>query len=104
MAEPRRPHRERHRERHRRVLLPGEPAGDVDVGRGEHAGVVERAQQAGRGAGEPDVEAVLGDHAPPSSTSLSAVTSAAGGFHANTPHGVPSTTGVSAPRMPRTNR
>jgi hypothetical protein len=41
---------------------------------------------------------------PPSSRSLVATISSAGGCQANTPHGCPSTTGVSGPTMPRRNR
>ena len=85
----------------------GQPPRDVHVGGREHAGVVELEQQPGRSAGEACVEA-LGDvgHAPSprSRTSLSAPTSAGDGCHVNTPHGVPSTTGVSGPVIPRTNR
>ena len=43
-------------------------------------------------------------HASRSSASLNAVTSAPGGRHANTPQRAPSTTGVSGPVIPRTNR
>ena len=85
----------------------GEPSRDVDVGGRQHAGVVELEQQPGRSAREACVEA-LDDvgHAlsPRSRTSLSASTSAGDGCHVNTPHGVPSTTGVSGPVIPRTNR
>ena len=84
----------------------GDPQRDMDVGGGEHADVVERAQQPGRVAGAADVEEVELGHAgtPASSSSLSATTSRAGGRHANTPHGVPPTVGVSGPVIPRTNR
>ena len=85
----------------------GEPACDVDVGGGEDSGVVELEQQPGRPTREAGVEA-LDDvgHAPSprSRTSLSASTSAGEGCQVNTPHGVPSTTGVSGPVIPRTNR
>ncbi len=87
---------------------------DVDVGRGEHAGVVEGTQQSGRVVRAADVVWIVAarfvevDRAHPptprSSTSLSATTSAAGGRQAKTPHGVPSTVGVSGPVIPRTNR
>ena len=85
----------------------GEAARHVDVGGGEHAGVVELEQQPGRPAREAGVEA-LGDvgHAPSprSRTSLSASTSAGVGCQVKTPHGTPSTSGVSGPVIPRTNR
>ena len=81
---------------------------DVDVGRRQHADVIERAQQPGRVAGAADVvRVVFGERAhalPRSRTSLRATTSGAGGRQANTPHGVPSTVGVVGPVIPRTNR
>ena len=95
----------------------GEAVRDVDVGGREHARVVELEQQPGGAAREADVEAVAlvdrghasaptvrGPDLPWSSTSLSASTSAADGCHVNTPHGTPSTTGVSGPVIPRMNR
>ena len=85
----------------------GETPRDVDVSGRQHAGVVELEQQPGRAAREAGVEALdeVG-HAlsPRSRTSLSASTSAGDGCQVNTPHGVPSTTGVSGPVIPRTNR
>ena len=109
MAEPRRAHGERGRERHRRVALAreaGEAQRDVHVGGREHPGRVELAHEPARTQGAADVEGVVGDHAaaPASSTSLSASTSAPDGRQANTPHGVPSITGVSGPVIPRRNR
>ena len=109
MAEPRRADGERGRQLDRLVGLVrerGDPHRDVDVGRREHADVVELAQQARRMARAADVEEVELDHAgtPRSSRSLSATTSRAGGRHENTPHGVPPTAGVSGPVIPRTNR
>jgi len=101
VPEPRRADGERRRQHHRLVVLTGErrqPGGDVHVGGREHARVVELAQQAGGLDGDPSL-----GHAR-SSASLNAVTSVAGGRQANTPHGVPSTTGVSGPTIPRTNR
>jgi len=80
---------------------------DVHVGRGEHAGLVEVAQQAGGAGRAADVERIDLDRAhgaPRSSTSLSSVTRAVGGRQAKTPHGVPSTAGVCAPTIPRRNR
>ncbi len=108
VAEPRRAHGERGGQRHLRrdaAAQRRQPAGDVHVGRPEHAGVVERAQQPRRLARAPDVVAVL-DHAPLpwSSASLSVATSPGGGRQAKTPHGSPSTTGVCAPVIPRRNR
>ncbi len=101
-----------------------EPERDVDVGGRQHARVVERPQQTGRVQGAAGVERV-GERAhwatsrcsrselaresapadfPPSNASLRAVTSAASGCQPQTPHGVPSTTGVSAPVIPRRKR
>jgi hypothetical protein len=111
VAEARRADRERRRERDRLVVLAGnhgEADRDVDVGRREHADVIERAQEPGRVAGAADVVGVVfGERAhavPRSRTSLSATTSGAGGRQAKTPHGVPPTVGVSGPVIPRTNR
>ena len=67
-----------------------EPAGDVDIGGGEHAGVVELGEQSGRRQRQPGVEDVGVGHpagAPVSSRSLTATTSAGWGDHENTPHG-----------------
>ena len=111
VPEPRRPHRERRRQHDRLVALPREPREpprDVHVGGREHARLVERRQRARGAARDPRVEAVeladLVHAAPRSSTSLSSSTSAAGGCQENTPQRCPSTTGVSGPVMPRTNR
>ena len=114
VADPRRAHGEGGGEHDLLVGLAaerGEPQRDVDVGGGQHARVVERPQQAGRVEGAAGVERV-GERAhaaalrsaSPSNASLSAVTSAASGCHEQTPHGVPSTTGVPAPVIPRRNR
>ena len=97
VAVPRPAHGERGRQRHRLVLLAGqlgEPAGDVQVGRRQHAGLVELAQQAG---GAED-QSRIAHAAPVSSTSLSAVTSSPDGCQANTP------AGDCGPVIPRTNR
>ena len=116
VAEPRGAHGERRGEGDRRVGLAGdrgETRGDVDVGRREHADVIECPQEPGRVAGAADVvrivrPRVFGERVMPallaSRTSLRATTSGAGGRQANTPHGVPSTVGVSGPVIPRTNR
>ncbi len=98
-------------ERERQVRLAARERGQsqrhVDVGCGEHAGVIELAQRRGRLAHAASVMQVGGlDHgAPPrSSTSLSATTKPGGGFHANTPHGLSPTTGVAGPLIPRKKR
>jgi hypothetical protein len=98
-------------QRHPVVLTarqPGEPNADVDVGGAQDTGVVEDAQRGGDAQRQPRVEGVEGELAhgrpPRSSTSLSALTSAPGGRHANTPHGIPSTRGTFAPVIPRRNR
>ena len=103
-------HREGDGEQHPLVVLPAEvadPLGDVDVGGLQQPGLVVRRQQPGGLAGQPPV--VLADrleqlgHAvtTPSSRSDSASTRATGGRHENTPHGSPSTSGVSGPHIPR---
>ena len=100
MPEPRRADGERGRQRDGLVGLAGErgePRGDVHVGRGQHADVVELAQQPGRADRAADVERVDHSASPASSTSLSATTNEAGGRHANTPDS-------GAPVIPRTNR
>ena len=84
-----------------------DPGGDVDVGRDEDAGRVRLAKQPDAGPGEAPVVRVLdrGEveaHGAPSSRSETAVTSSSVGCQEKTPHGAPSTTGVSAPAMPRT--
>ncbi len=121
VPEPRRADREGRGQRDRLVALARQrrqPRGDVHVGGREHAGVVELAQQSGGLDGDPRLAHAslrspsgLAERRRPressgarSSASLNAVTSAAGGRQANTPHGVPSTTGVSGPTIPRTNR
>ena len=122
-AEPHRADRQRQREQHPLVGLagqPAEPGGDVHVGGVEHAGGVELGEQPG--ARERASRASPGSTAPgpgadrsarraarrssrsPSSRSDSSTTSAGGGRQPKTPHGTPSTTGVSGPHMPRTNR
>jgi hypothetical protein len=87
-----------------------EPFGDVDVGGDEDARLVEGGERAGGGECEPLVVPVVdhvitpGSTGLPASSSDRAITSAAGGRQENTPHGTPSTTGVSGPHMPRTKR
>ena len=78
---------------------------DVHVGGREHAGVVERAQQAG-GARTRGDRRTASRHArvPVEHVAQRGRPARRGGRHANTPHGVPSTTGVSGPIIPRTNR
>ena len=108
MPEPRRADGERGGQRDVRVVLAGQRQqahGDVHVGGREHAGLVERAQRHRRPQHAADLERVgveqLAHRAPPESrTSLSAVTSAPGGRHANTPHGAPSTRGTSGAGHP----
>ena len=113
VAEPRRADGQRHRQRHLVVGLGGdrrEPPCHVHVGGGQHPRLVEDAQQAGGVDGEARLERIaIGDGdrhrcVPASSASLSAWTSAAGGRQPNTPHGLPSMTGVPSPVIPRTNR
>ena len=104
-----RPDRERDRQQHALVVLPAEPAQrkrDMDVGAGQHAGRVEVGKQPGRTEGESSVGGVDGleevSHVHfPSRRSDRAVTRATGGCHEKTPHGRPSTLGVSGPHMPR---
>ena len=79
----------------------GEPVGEVDLGRTQHAGFDERLQRVHR---RWHAE-TKGTHATPSANSASSATTvAAGGRHWNTPYGRPSACGVWAPTMPRTNR
>ena len=115
MAEPGSADGEGRREDHRGIGLAGEPRdplGDVHVRAREHADPVELEQRRLGAHRDPGIEPVQErrhGHAhlrgPPSSrTSLRARTSAPGGCHAKTPHGVPSSTGVSAPAIPRRNR
>ena len=77
---------------------------DVDVGGTQHVGPVEHREQAGSPQGQPTVVPVVdhGSTTSPDSRSESSSTIAAGGCQAKTPHGWPSTTGVSGPHMPRT--
>ena len=104
------PHGEGHRQKDGLVPLAGEPAqrrGDVDVGGGQHAGGVEGVQQPVCGERQVAVlrvdrlEDLAHDPTTPSSRSESSSTSGTGGRHEKTPHGMPSTTGVSGPHMPR---
>jgi hypothetical protein len=114
VTEPRTADRERRREPYRLILFASQvcqPPRDVHIGRREHSGVIELAQQPHRAARTSDVERVRGgrferghDNSPRSSTSLSFSTSAFDGSQANTPHGVPATVGVPAPVIPRRNR
>ena len=78
---------------------------DVHVGGGEDTRVVELGQQPRRFEHAADIEAVgLERERGHASASLSPSTTAADGRHVNTPQGTPSTTGVAAPTIPRTNR
>ncbi len=122
MAEARTAHRERHRQQHAVVALArelAEPSGDMDVRGVKHAGFVEHPQQTVRRTDDAGVElvdlvVVVGvdrnfddAHAgtsPVSNRALIASTRLSGGRHANTPHGRPSTTGVSGPIIPRMKR
>ncbi len=102
-------HGERNREQHLLIGLicePAQSAGDVDVGDGEHTCRVELGEQSRRPLGQPDAVLVDrdGHRSPPSRSADAATTSEAGGFHSNTPHVVPPTTGVCGPLIPRTNR
>ena len=106
--------RRRRAARRRSASPPSSPRrrGDVDVGGGEDAGDVERPAAArwpaGRGERRPGRAAAQcrprQPSRPRSRRSLVATTRAPDGRHANTPHGPPSTTGVSGPTMPRRNR
>jgi len=93
--------------------------GDVHVGGRQDTGNVEQPQQAGGVLGQPHVAGVSrlfpqhlggGGHlcplsaAPTSSRWESAPTNVADGAQPKTPHGEPSTSGVVAPHIPRTNR
>ena len=82
----------------------GEPPRHVDVGGGEDSGLVELEQQPGHATREPGVEEVGHAASPRSRTSLSSSTSSGEGCQVNTPHGAPSTSGVSGPVIPRTKR
>ena len=106
---PRRADRQRRGQRDRLVGLARQrrqPHGHVDVGGGQQPDGVERLQQPVRAHGAAAVERVQlrRAHTPSSSSLSSSSTSAAGARHVKTPHGCPSTTGVSAPIMPRMNR
>ena len=107
-AEPRGPNGQRRRQQHALVRLPAEmrqPPGDVDVSRVQHPRILELPQKPCSFSGFSWIEPIDdGRHRgtrPSSSASDSSVTRAAGGLHANTPHGCPSMTGVSGPHMPR---
>jgi hypothetical protein len=92
VPEPRAADGQRGREQHPLARLAGErgePLRHVHVGRRQHAGGVELAQDAGDAGGE------RGVHRPRSSTSLSASTTDPEGRQANTPP---------SPVMPRRNR
>ena len=105
---------ERSRQRHGLVLHPGQrgkPQGHVNVGGHQHTRLVEGTEQRRCAQDNPHVEPIElrpeRGHAAgplPSSTSVSPSTSSREGRQAKTPQGVPSTTGVSGPSMPRTNR
>ena len=88
-----------------------DPVRDMEVTCGEHAGLVEGAQQARRCVRDPPVVGAVDleelDHADTSSglrssRSDSEVTRSGGRGQLKTPAGCPSTTGVSGPHMPRT--
>ena len=87
----------------------GQPLRDKHIRGLQDARVVEGAQPSGgllRPSPVGDIH-LVDRHAAarlPSSRSDSSTTSAAGGCQLNTPAGCPSTTGVSRPHMPRTNR
>ena len=117
MAEPRTAHGQRDRQQDRLIGLTAEPAeltGDVHVGGGDDAGLVELAQQTRGLHREARLEGValgrgdgVGAHLrppPSSSASLSAGTSPGGAGQPKTPVRPSSTTGPSAPVIPRTNR
>jgi len=84
-----------------------DPAGDVGVGRRQKPGAVEVPQHPG--GVERGVPVVLASHgvdghepaSRPPKWSETASTNAWVGFHAKTPYGCPSATGVPAPHMPR---
>ena len=107
-----RAHGEGQGQQHPLVVLAAErtdAGGDVEVGGGEQQAVVERGEQAGAAAREPPVVLAgrleeLGhrDTTRPASRSESSSTSGTGARQVNTPHGIPSTIGVSGPHMPRT--
>ena len=78
-------------------------AGDVDVGCLENASVDERRKSRDLRAEEGTKPGHTEVPVPPS-RSLSPVTRAGGTRQLNTPYGLPATTGVPAPAMPRTNR
>lgn len=88
-----------------------QPSRHVNVGRGQHACVVEDTQEARR---VPHVQRVIGIHPgsgtagthgrPRSSRSLSASTRAPGGLQENTPQRWPPTLDVAAPVIPRRKR
>src|SRR4029079_3082712 len=107
-----RPHGEGQRQQHPLVVLAAErtdAGGDVEVGEGEQQAVVERREQPGTAARESPVVLAcrleqLGHEVTtrPVSSSDGSATSGTGARQVNTPHGTPSTTGVSGPHMPRT--
>ena len=102
---------QRDREQDRLVALahhPAEVGGHVHVGGGQHPGGVEGVEQARGGERQVAVVGIDGLEGvahvavlTPSSRSDSSSTSGTGGRHEKTPHGWPSTRGVSGPHMPR---
>ncbi len=82
---------------------PGDHAGHVDGGRVEHPGLDERRERRDLGAQERSRRHHPGTPVP-SSRSLSALTSSGGTCQLKTPCGLPPTTGVPAPAIPRTKR
>ena len=93
-----------------RAAQPGQAARHLDVGHGQHARFVERAQDALGAERRPGVEGVrvlVTVHSrttPRSKRSLNAPTRATGGRHDQTPQGTPSTRSSTRALMPRTNR
>ena len=90
---------------------PAHHIGGVHVSRIENSRLVEDREQTRccldyqRAVGDTDGQLGLHGHdSTPSSSAESSTTSGAGGRQPNTPQGTPSTRGVSAPAIPRTNR
>ena len=82
---------------------PGDHAGHVDGGRVEHPGLDERRERRDLLTEQRTGCGHVGTSVP-SRSWLSAVTSAGGTCQLKTPCGHPSTNGVAAPTIPRTNR
>jgi hypothetical protein len=78
----------------------------MDVGGGQQSRGVELGEQTLRTRRQSVVVKIV-EHchgAPRSSSADTSATSAGGGCQENTPHGLPSGTGVSGPHIPRRNR